>query len=125
MVKMALTATLATAVFASGAQAAPACGKRDAILAQLSERYREAPVGIGVAGNGGLIELLTAGTERPGRCSSPCPTARHASWRPDRTGSLCRRPRSAGRLSRGGPPSHESACRRYKSQPHRPSGRFR
>lgn len=62
MVKMALTATLATAVFASGAQAAPACGKRDDILAQLSERYREAPVGIGVAGNGGLIELVTAST---------------------------------------------------------------
>jgi len=62
MVKMALTATLATAVFASGAQAAPACGKRDDVLAQLSERYREAPVGIGVAGNGGLIELLTAST---------------------------------------------------------------
>jgi len=62
MVKMALTATLATAFFASGAQAAPACGKRDDILAQLSARYREAPVGIGVAGNGGLIELLTART---------------------------------------------------------------
>ena len=44
MLKMTLTATLATAVLASGAQAAPACGKRDDILAQLSERYREAPV---------------------------------------------------------------------------------
>jgi hypothetical protein len=62
MMKMTLTATLATAVIASGAQAAPACGKRDDVLAQLSERYREAPVGIGVAGNGGLIELLTART---------------------------------------------------------------
>lgn len=62
MVKMVLTAMVATAAFASGAQAAPACGKRDDVLAQLSERYREAPVGIGVAGNGGLIELLTAST---------------------------------------------------------------
>ena len=57
MVKMTLTAIVATAFLASGAQAAPACGKRDDVLAQLSERYREAPVGIG-----GLIELLTAGT---------------------------------------------------------------
>jgi len=62
MVKMTLTAAVATAVLASAAQAAPACGKRDDVLAQLSERYREAPVGIGVAGNGGLIELLTAST---------------------------------------------------------------
>lgn len=62
MVKLTLIATLATAVFASAAQAAPACGKRDDVLAQLSERYREAPIGIGVAGNGGLIELLTAST---------------------------------------------------------------
>ena len=58
--RMTLIATLAATVFASVAQAAPACGKRDDVLAQLSERYREAPIGIGVAGNGGLIELLTA-----------------------------------------------------------------
>src|SRR5262244_1782250 len=62
MLKLALTATFATAAFAAGAQAGPACGKRDDVLAQLSERYHEAPVGIGVAGNGGLIELLTAST---------------------------------------------------------------
>jgi len=60
MLKLALTAILATAAFAAGAQAGPACGKRDDVLAQLSERYKEAPVGVGVAGNGGLIELLTA-----------------------------------------------------------------
>ena len=62
MVKLTLIATLATAVFASAAQAAPAGRQRDDVLAQLSERYREAPIGIGVAGNGGLIELLTAST---------------------------------------------------------------
>ena len=62
MVKMTLIAALAATAFASTAQAAPACGKRDDVLAQLSERYREAPIGIGVAGNGGLIELLTAST---------------------------------------------------------------
>ena len=62
MMKITLIATLTTAVFASTAQAAPACGKRDDVLTQLSDRYKEAPVGIGVAGNGGLIELLTART---------------------------------------------------------------
>jgi hypothetical protein len=62
MLKITLIATLTTAAFASAAAAAPACGKRDDVLAQLSDRYREAPVGIGLAGNGGLIELLTAST---------------------------------------------------------------
>jgi len=62
MLKLTLTATLATVAFAAVAQAGPACGKRDDVLAQLSERYKEAPVGIGLAGNGGLIELLTAST---------------------------------------------------------------
>jgi len=64
MFRMALTlmVALATAVFAAGVQAAPACGKRDDVLAQLSEKFKEAPVGIGLAGNGGLIELLTAKT---------------------------------------------------------------
>ncbi len=62
MLKLALTATLATAAFSVVAQAGPACGKRDDVLAQLSQKYKEAPVGIGVAGNGGLIELLTAST---------------------------------------------------------------
>jgi len=62
MLKLTLTATLATVAFTAVAQAGPACGKRDDVLAQLSERYKEAPVGIGLAGNGGLIELLTAST---------------------------------------------------------------
>ena len=62
MLKLALVTALAMVAFAAGAEAGPACGKRDDVLAQLSERYHEAPVGIGVAGNGGLIELLTAST---------------------------------------------------------------
>ena len=62
MLKMTLIATVATAAFTAGAQAGPACGKRGDVLAQLSQRYHEAPVGVGLAGNGGLIELLTAGT---------------------------------------------------------------
>jgi len=60
MLKMASSVTVAAMVFASGAQAAPACGKRGDVLAQLSEKFKETPVGIGLAGNGGLIELLTA-----------------------------------------------------------------
>jgi hypothetical protein len=59
---MVFTAALATTLFAAGAQAAPACGKRGDVLAELSEKFKEAPVGIGLAGNGGLIELLTTKT---------------------------------------------------------------
>ena len=64
MLRMAfpLIMALATVLFAAGVQAAPACGKRDYVLAQLSEKYRETPVGIGLVGNGGLIELLTTKT---------------------------------------------------------------
>jgi len=62
MLKMALTAALATVVFSANAQAAPVCGKRNDILEQLSKKFREAPVGIGLANNGGLIELLTTDT---------------------------------------------------------------
>src|SRR5262244_2019942 len=62
MLKIALIAALATATFSVGAQAAPVCGKRDDVVAQLSQKYKEAPVGIGLAANGGLIELLTADT---------------------------------------------------------------
>jgi hypothetical protein len=60
MLKIALIAALATATIPVGAQAAPVCGKRDDVVAQLSQKYKEAPVGIGLASNGGLIELLAA-----------------------------------------------------------------
>jgi hypothetical protein len=60
MLKIALIATLATASFSVSAHAAPVCGKRDDVVAQLSEKYKEAPVGVGLASNGGLIELLAA-----------------------------------------------------------------
>lgn len=62
MLRLAFTATLAITLASADAQAAPACGKRDDVLAQLSEKFREAPVGVGLASNGGLIELLTADT---------------------------------------------------------------
>jgi len=60
MLKLALIAAVATTAFSAAAHAGAACGKRDDVLAQLSVRYKEAPVGIGLAGNGGLIELLTS-----------------------------------------------------------------
>jgi hypothetical protein len=60
MLKIALITAFATVTFSVGARAAPVCGKRDDVVAQLSEKYKEAPVGIGLASNGGLIELLAA-----------------------------------------------------------------
>ncbi len=38
------------------------CDSRDTVLAFLSDRYAEAPVAMGVARNGGLVEVLTSGT---------------------------------------------------------------
>ena len=43
----------------SSAFAAPQCKSRDKVLALLSETYSEAPVAIGVANNGGLVEVLS------------------------------------------------------------------
>lgn len=36
------------------------CGTRDVVLKQLSSDFQEAPVGIGVAANGAVVELLTS-----------------------------------------------------------------
>jgi hypothetical protein len=35
------------------------CSKRADVLAQLGGKYQEAPVSVGIANNGGLIEVLT------------------------------------------------------------------
>lgn len=37
-----------------------ACSKRDDVLSQLGSKYKEAPSAIGLANNGGLIEVLTS-----------------------------------------------------------------
>jgi len=42
----------------ASAQAAPVCGNRDKVLASLSAKYHEEPVAVGVAANGGVIEVL-------------------------------------------------------------------
>ena len=59
-----LIAVVATSVILSGSDARadvpPACGARSEVLALLAEQYKEAPVGIGLANGGNLIELLTS-----------------------------------------------------------------
>lgn len=52
-----VTAGLALAATPVLAQEAP-CTKRTAVLKQLSTQYAEAPVAMGLANNGGVIELL-------------------------------------------------------------------
>jgi hypothetical protein len=37
------------------------CSPRQDVLTQLSAKFKEAPVAIGLANNGGLLEVLTAG----------------------------------------------------------------
>ncbi len=37
-----------------------ACSQRDDVLAQLGNKYKEAPSAVGLANNGGLIEVLTS-----------------------------------------------------------------
>jgi len=48
-------------LFCTPAQAAGnmACGQREDVLAKLGAEYHEAPSAMGVANNGGLLELLT------------------------------------------------------------------
>lgn len=38
---------------------APTCDKRPAVMSQLENKYSEKPVAIGVANNGGIVEVLT------------------------------------------------------------------
>jgi hypothetical protein len=52
---------LAALLTPSVSVAAPACGQRAAVLAQLANQFSEAPAGVGLASNGGLLELLTSG----------------------------------------------------------------
>jgi hypothetical protein len=43
------------------ARAEPACGRRTDLLKELADRYKEAPVAIGLASNGSLLEVLSSG----------------------------------------------------------------
>ena len=56
-----LTLGAALTIVTSTAFAAPQCNDRDHILELLKSQYSEAPVAIGVANNGGLVEVLSTG----------------------------------------------------------------
>lgn len=43
---------------AAAADDSPVCSERTSVLQQLSAQYKEAPVAMGLANNGGMIELL-------------------------------------------------------------------
>jgi len=56
----AFLALLLAAVPAAAPNAQAMCNQRAEVLAQLSDRYSEAPVAMGLASNGGMIEILTS-----------------------------------------------------------------
>src|SRR5882724_6403148 len=51
---------VAAATPAATASGLPPCGSRPEILKQLSKRFNEAPVALGLAKNGSVIEVLTS-----------------------------------------------------------------
>jgi hypothetical protein len=51
---------VAAASPATTASGLPSCGSRPEILKQLSDRFKEAPVALGLAKNGSVIEVLTS-----------------------------------------------------------------
>jgi hypothetical protein len=46
-------------LISSAALAQPQCDTRDKVLSLLAEKYKEAPVALGVTNNGGLVEVLS------------------------------------------------------------------
>lgn len=61
--RLILLAAIAAALAAGPALAGETlCGTRDSVLKQLASEYQEAPVGIGLASNGAVVELLTSST---------------------------------------------------------------
>lgn len=61
MLKTALCAAVAISLPASAIAAPMACSPREDVVNQLATKFKEAPVAIGLANNGGLLEVLTAG----------------------------------------------------------------
>ena len=57
---LALSAGIAL-VSTSTATAQPQCDQRDSVLQILQQKYKEAPVALGVTHNGGLVEVLSTG----------------------------------------------------------------
>jgi len=56
-----LVLSTALVLTSASALAAPQCNSRETVLELLSQKYSEAPVAVGVANNGGLVEVLSAG----------------------------------------------------------------
>ncbi len=61
MRKIALAILGLAIVFPAAAASPMACDKRDDILRHLEGKYSEKPVAVGVANNGGIVEVLTNG----------------------------------------------------------------
>lgn len=58
------TAALLATAFAfvsSSVQAQSLCSPREKVLTQLSSKYSEAPIAVGVTNNGKLVEVLSSG----------------------------------------------------------------
>jgi hypothetical protein len=60
LTKTSLLTAMALMAATSPAAAQSVCGTRDTLLKQLSKEYQEAPVGVGLASNGAVVELLTS-----------------------------------------------------------------
>lgn len=58
---LALSAGLALVSNSTAATAQPQCDQRDSVLKVLQQKYKEAPVALGVTHNGGLVEVLSTG----------------------------------------------------------------
>ena len=64
MYRLALVMTVVALVFGARSVAAqqPACTERSDVLDHLNSQYSEAPVAMGLANNGGVIEILSSKT---------------------------------------------------------------
>jgi len=71
------------ALFGPEAGAAPACGQRTDVVAQFAKRYQEAPVGVGLASHGGLLELLSAKTGSTSTLIITMPNGQSCLWAAD------------------------------------------
>jgi len=60
LVVASMIGTGSTVLATTESQAAPVCGKRSALLSQLANEFGEAPTAIGLASDGGVVELLTS-----------------------------------------------------------------
>jgi hypothetical protein len=63
MLGLALIAGLSITFFSTEATAEPGCGERQDVLTKLADRYKETPIGFGLATTGVLIELLRSETQ--------------------------------------------------------------